>query len=126
MESEEPSAYNAGPEDIGKEGWVKISEDRFADARMNRKSASDMLDRLVEAATDPNSPLSADLPLDTRHVIARQRKKQKRLGNGSLIRYEAMKARPEVVGGIQGFPLEWLPEEKRKVYKRKQGGAGRG
>ena len=36
--------------DEHKEGWIKISEERFQSARMNRKSASDMLERLVEAA----------------------------------------------------------------------------
>jgi hypothetical protein len=34
----------------GKDGWVKIAEERFPDARMNRKSVSDMLQRLVQAA----------------------------------------------------------------------------
>jgi small subunit ribosomal protein S35 len=34
----------------GRDGWVKISEERFLDGRMNRKSVSDMLERLVQAA----------------------------------------------------------------------------
>ena len=42
--------YNGGDEMIGREGWVKISEERFRNPKMNRKSASDMLERLVEAA----------------------------------------------------------------------------
>jgi len=44
------SGYNGSDEDLGKEGWIKISEDRFPSARMNRKSCSDMLEKLVDAA----------------------------------------------------------------------------
>lgn len=50
MNTEGNEGYNAGDEEIGREGWVKISEERFRNPRMNRKSASDMLERLVEAA----------------------------------------------------------------------------
>jgi small subunit ribosomal protein S35 len=50
MEYEVTKGYNGGPSDLGKEGWLKISEARFEEARMNRKSASDMLDRLIAAA----------------------------------------------------------------------------
>ena len=42
--------YNGGDRELGREGWVKISEERFKNPSMNRKSASDMLERLVEAA----------------------------------------------------------------------------
>jgi hypothetical protein len=38
----------------GKDGWVKIAEERFPDGRMNRKSVSDMLQRLVQAANVSN------------------------------------------------------------------------
>lgn len=34
----------------GKEGWIKISEEKFPDGLMNRKSAGDMLERLLAAA----------------------------------------------------------------------------
>jgi len=111
-EFEGNDGYNAGKSNIGREGWVKISEDRFSEPKMNRKSASDMLERLVAAANDKKSPISADLPLDTRHILARQRKKSSRMGGGSLIRYEAMKLRPHHVGGVQGFPIEWLAKEQ--------------
>ena len=50
LEIQPTKGYNGGNEDLGKEGWFKISEDRFKDGRMNRKSASDMLEKLVEAA----------------------------------------------------------------------------
>lgn len=43
-------AKEAEEDKLGKEGYVKISEDRYPEARMNRKSVSDMLERLVEAA----------------------------------------------------------------------------
>lgn len=49
-ETEGNEGYNAGDKQIGREGWVKISEARFQEPKMNRKSASDMLERLVEAA----------------------------------------------------------------------------
>lgn len=34
----------------GKEGWIKIAEERFPDARTNRWSVGQMLEKLVEAA----------------------------------------------------------------------------
>lgn len=109
----------AGPRWTGDaaEGSVKISEERFPDGRMNRVSVVEMLERLVAAANvskrpvtrswqDEKSPLPADAPLDTRHVLAKERKSSR------LSRYwkraEAMRARPDTVGGVQGFPKEWL------------------
>ena len=50
MNYEANQGYNAGEESIGREGWIKISEERFKNPRMNRKSSSDILERLVEAA----------------------------------------------------------------------------
>ncbi|KAK8850604.1 hypothetical protein IAR55_004523 [Kwoniella newhampshirensis] len=97
----------------GKEGWVKISEERFANASQNRRSVSDILDRLVEAANDPNSPLPADTPLDTRHLLARHRKKRSRQNPFSWSAQQTFLPRHEVVGGVRGFPAEWLPEEVR-------------
>jgi len=32
------------------EGWIKISSDKFDTRATNRKAASDMLDRLIEAS----------------------------------------------------------------------------
>lgn len=44
-------------------GWIKISEERFGDARMNRKSVSDMLERLVGAAKVSHlGPISEPFP----------------------------------------------------------------
>ncbi|KLT41892.1 hypothetical protein CC85DRAFT_246772 [Cutaneotrichosporon oleaginosum] len=95
------------------DGWFKISEARYPAIRMNRKSASDMLERLVAAANDPKSPIPADAPIDARHLLAKQRK------FGGVKRYarrEALQRRPEVVGGVKGFPKEWLsPEAQAKV-----------
>ena len=42
------------------------------------------------------------MPLDTRHDLA---KKRKRYSDRQIT---AMAARPEVVGGVRGFPKEWL------------------
>ena len=42
--------FNAGAQDIGKEGWIKLASRKFDDGRMNRKFVSDVLERLVEAA----------------------------------------------------------------------------
>lgn len=91
----------------GVNGYVKISEERFPQRRMNRKSASDMLERLVDAANDAKSPLPADTPVDMRHLLARQAKKRNR-GQNVWARAEAMRRRPEVIGGVRGFPKEWL------------------
>ena len=56
LDYEGNEGYNGGDQAIGKEGWVKISEERFREPRMNRKSASDILERLVEAANVILSP----------------------------------------------------------------------
>lgn len=98
--------------DIGKDGWIKISEEKFPDARMNRRSLSDTLERLVAAANDHKLPISATLPVDNRHLLARLRKKKQRSMGHDWRRAEAMKARPEIVGGVKGFPKEWLPAGK--------------
>lgn len=97
----------------GEQGWIKISEESFPQLRMNRKSASDMLERLVAAANDKNSKLPADTPLDPRHMLARQHKK-KWEGRNVWARAQAIKARPDAVGGVRGFPKEWIPESKLK------------
>ncbi|WWD20786.1 hypothetical protein CI109_105263 [Kwoniella shandongensis] len=97
----------------GKEGWVKISEERFSNGAQNRRSVSDILDRLVEAANDPNSPLPADTPLDTRHLLARHRKKRSRQNPFAWSAQQTLLPRHQVVGGVRGFPAEWLAEEVR-------------
>lgn len=44
-------AYNLEAEDkLSKDGWLKIAEERLPLGRQNRKSVSDILDKLVEAA----------------------------------------------------------------------------
>ncbi|WVR08677.1 hypothetical protein IAU60_005735 [Kwoniella sp. DSM 27419] len=103
----------------GKEGWIKIAEERFSNAQQNRSEVSAALDRLVEAAKDPNSPLSADIPLDTRHLLARHRKKRSRQNPFSWSPSAEFMARQEVVGGVKGFPLEWVPEELRSRAVKK-------
>lgn len=39
-----------GGADIGKHGWIKMSEETFPDSRMNRRKLGDTLERLVTAA----------------------------------------------------------------------------
>jgi len=68
---------------------------------------------------DAQSPLSAEIPLDMRHLLARQRKHKHRQGKNVWQRVEAMKARPDV-GGVRGFPVEWLSEEKRDLIRKDQ------
>jgi small subunit ribosomal protein S35 len=50
VNSDANDGFNAGNQDIGREGWIKMSEARFETKRMNRKGLSDTLERLVEAA----------------------------------------------------------------------------
>lgn len=62
---------------------------------------------------DPKSPIAADTPVDMRHLQARQRKKG---GATMWARREALARRDEVVGGVRGFPKEWLaPEMQAKL-----------
>lgn len=42
--------YNGGADDIGKEGWLKMTGEKLDNGRMNRKMISDNLDRLIQAA----------------------------------------------------------------------------
>jgi small subunit ribosomal protein S35 len=63
---------------------------------------------MLKTMQDEESPLSPDIPLDIRHVHARERK---RPGLKSFRRAEAMRARPHKVGHVEGFPLEWLPRD---------------
>lgn len=110
----------------GKDGWITIGEDRFQEMRMNRKSASDMLDRLIEAANvsrfhdwivyqltmqDPKSPITADTPVDLRHLIARRRRKKDGL---TFAQYRAQTQRSGTTKGSLGFPAEWLGEDVKQ------------
>ena len=62
---------------------------------------------------DPKSQLPTDLPIDIRHLLAKQAKKKQRRGESMYERVLAMKARSDIVGGVKGFPVEWLDEEAR-------------
>lgn len=63
--------------------------------------------------------MPADAPVDTRHLLARQRKKKQRTGLNNWARVEALKRRPEVVGGVRGFPKEWLaPKEPKEATQQ--------
>lgn len=114
-----------GGKEEKRHGWFKMSEESFPEGGMNRQWMIDTLRKMVLEAnvrslphftTDnmltsigaPQNPTSDILkgnakellPLDTRHVVARQRKKN---GRTALERRGG-----EVVGGVKGFPKAWL------------------
>ena len=60
---------------------------------------------------DPKSPLPASTPLDDRYLRARQSKSRRM--DRVYKRAQAMQGRPDAVGGVQGFPKEWLVQEKQ-------------
>lgn len=118
----------------GKDGWIKITESRFEEMRMNRKSASDMLDRLVSAANvsrvdrhwqthmtgkrqmtnaqDSNSPVTKDVPLDMRHIYGRR-------ASRAGLTHEQFAARTsrKTVDKL-GFPADWVSDEiKQKALQ---------
>lgn len=103
----------------GKDGYFKLSEETYETVRMNRKSASDMLERLVAAANDKNSPLPADTPVDTRHIVARTAKRRGGTRNDGG-RAAWLKRNPHTVGGVKGFPIEWLSHKKQELFEPKQ------
>jgi small subunit ribosomal protein S35 len=105
----------------GADGWIKIAEERFPDARTNRWSVGSMLEKLVQAANvssltlasvtdkqDSQSSLSPTIPIDNRHLLSRQVKKRSKPNAGAWRKTEALGRRPGVVGGVRGFPEEWL------------------
>ncbi|WWC92392.1 uncharacterized protein L201_007349 [Kwoniella dendrophila CBS 6074] len=104
----------------GKEGYIKISEERFGNSQQNRIEVSNILDRLVEAANDLKSSLPADIPIDTRHLLARHRKKRTRQNPFTWSPEQTYLKKHEVVGGVKGFPIEWIPEELRDKAVKKQ------
>lgn len=84
-----------------RDGTFKMSEESFPDGKMNRKWLSDVLSKLVLESNNPTEEIlsqSSLLPLDTRHVIAKQQKKKN----------ERTKMRGKVVGGVKGFPESWM------------------
>ncbi|KAJ6621646.1 mitochondrial ribosomal subunit protein-domain-containing protein [Mycena sp. CBHHK59/15] len=103
-----------------KNGYIKIACEDFPKPAMNLKWASDALDRLVEYANVKLSSLSGRLlltlfpesqsplekyPVDLRHVYVKARKAKK----GEHTRSRVF-ARPSILD----FPLEWIPERRRK------------
>ncbi|KAJ7786219.1 mitochondrial ribosomal subunit protein-domain-containing protein [Mycena metata] len=90
--------------DEWKNGYIKIACDDFPKPAMNLKWASDTMDRLVAHANNPNHNLK-DVPVDLRHVYAKARKAKK----GEHTRSRVL-ARPSILD----FPLEWIPERRRK------------
>ena len=125
-EFEAPSEGEEKSESSSKDGWIKISEERFPDARTNRWNVGSMLEKLVEAANvslparseisadqqDPKSPLSASTPIDTRHLLARQAKRRSKSSGGAWRKTEALSKRQEIIGGVRGFPAEWISQSK--------------
>ncbi|KAJ7293490.1 mitochondrial ribosomal subunit protein-domain-containing protein [Mycena rebaudengoi] len=93
-----------------KNGYIKIACEDFPKPAMNLKWASDALDRLIAHANA--SPLSPnpkhdlkDVPVDLRHVYAKARKAKK----GDHTRSRVF-SRPSILD----FPIEWIPERRRK------------
>jgi small subunit ribosomal protein S35 len=103
-----------------KNGYIKIACEDFPQPAMNLKWASDTMDRLVAHANvrrglsrarrrllcfqNPKHDLK-DVPVDLRHVYAKARKAKK----GEHTRSRVF-ARPSILD----FPLEWIPERRRK------------
>ncbi|KAJ7169792.1 mitochondrial ribosomal subunit protein-domain-containing protein [Mycena filopes] len=90
--------------DEWKNGYIKIACEDFPKPAMNLKWASDTMVRLVAHANNPNHDLK-DVPVDLRHVYAKARKAKK----GEHTRSRVF-ARPSILD----FPLEWIPERRRK------------
>jgi small subunit ribosomal protein S35 len=106
----------ATSEDWG-EGYIKISCEDCPTPAMNLKKASDILDRLIEAANvcgcltlllfpmltvpqDPNANKFRKVPLDLRHIYAKARKAKKG---------EHLRSRVHNRPTLYDFPEEWLP-----------------
>lgn len=103
-----------------KNGYIKIACEDFPQPAMNLKWASDAMDRLVAHANvrrarcpshsrlrcfqNPKHDLK-DVPVDLRHIYAKARKAKK----GEHTRSRVF-ARPSILD----FPLEWIPERRRK------------
>lgn len=103
-----------------KNGYIKIACEDFPKPAMNLKWASDTMDKLVAHANvtrvlsitftahdifqNPKHDLK-DVPVDLRHVYAKARKAKK----GEHTRGRVF-ARPSILD----FPLEWIPERRRK------------
>ncbi|KAJ7103606.1 mitochondrial ribosomal subunit protein-domain-containing protein [Mycena belliarum] len=85
-------------------GYIKIACEDFPEPAMNLKWASDTMDRLVAHANNPRHDLK-DVPVDLRHVYAKARKAKK----GEHTRSRVF-TRPSILD----FPLEWIPERRRK------------
>ncbi|KAF9015067.1 mitochondrial ribosomal subunit protein-domain-containing protein [Cyathus striatus] len=81
-------------------GYIKISCENFPKPAMNLKWASDVLDRLITQANQPQ-PMFEHLPVDMRHIYAKVRKAKK----GDHLRDRALH-RPT----IRDFPKSWLPQ----------------
>ncbi|KAF7347910.1 Cell division control/GTP binding protein [Mycena venus] len=90
--------------DEWKNGYIKIACEDFPQPAMNLKWASDTMDRLVAHANNPKHDLK-DVPVDLRHVYAKARKAKK----GEHTRSRVF-ARPSIID----FPMEWIPERRRK------------
>ncbi|KAH8835751.1 mitochondrial ribosomal subunit protein-domain-containing protein [Flagelloscypha sp. PMI_526] len=88
-------------------GYIKIACEDFPTPAMNFKWASDALDSLIKAANDPDNSILDKVPLDTRHVDSRNKKKK----NG-LHRHTGK--RPS----IRHFPQEWLPLPGERLQRR--------
>ncbi|PAV22397.1 mitochondrial ribosomal small subunit component [Pyrrhoderma noxium] len=90
-----PTDAGISPEESQSEdGFIKISCEDFPQPGMNLKWISDVLDRLVlEANSEKVSKKYAHIPLDTRHIEARNRKHKNNYNSASL----------------RDFPSSWLP-----------------
>jgi small subunit ribosomal protein S35 len=75
-------------------GEVKISCDQMPNDRQNMKWCSDTFDKLIHEANNPSAPEISQLPVDLRHYLARQHKKNRQ--------YRAKRAT------FRDFPKEWL------------------
>jgi small subunit ribosomal protein S35 len=76
-------------------GTIKISCERFPHERMNIKWCSDTVDKMLREANE-NPEAMADVPLDLRHVKAREANRK------SFARHDGPSKRD--------FPAQWLPK----------------
>ncbi|KDQ13673.1 hypothetical protein BOTBODRAFT_33377 [Botryobasidium botryosum FD-172 SS1] len=81
------------------QGYFKITCENFPQPSQNLKWCSDVLDRMIAEANDPSADSYADIPQDTRHLDARDRKKRKGL------HVRGRPTRPT----LADFPQDWLP-----------------
>ncbi|CCH43431.1 37S ribosomal protein S24, mitochondrial [Wickerhamomyces ciferrii] len=90
----------------------KMSSEKFPETLQNTRYLLDTLKTLISESKDPNADKFLDIPLDKRHIFAKERKRKNRIKEIRKVQFPEEWKRPEDAPKVEKTVLDYLYEKR--------------